>query len=243
MSREWDADSYERNSAPVAAMGTDVLARLELDGGETVVDAGCGTGKVTERLVARLPRGHVIAVDGSAEMVRIASERLPGVTVVHADLLELSLSEPVDAVFSTATFHWILDHDRLFARLHAALKPGGRLVAQCGGEGNIAIVRAAIERVAPDHPELAGWAGPWNFASPEDTEERLGRAGFAEARCWRQVIPIHPEDPNAYFRTLVLGAHLDRLPPERHDEFVEAVLAAMPSTSVDYVRLNIEATV
>src|SRR5918997_2223212 len=134
--RDWDAATYERLSAPIEAMGRDVLSRLELAGDETVLDAGCGTGRVTAALVERLPRGRVIAVDGSPAMVREARKRLPeSVEVREADLLELELPEPVDAIVSTATFHWILDHDRLFARLREALVPGGRLVAQCGGAG------------------------------------------------------------------------------------------------------------
>lgn len=242
MSREWDAPAYERNSAPIAAMGTDVLERLPLEGDETVLDAGTGTGRVTAKLAERLPEGHVIAVDGSAEMVKIARERLPDATVLHADLLELELPEPVDAVFSTATFHWILDHERLFARLRALLRAGGRLVAQCGGEGNIAAIRAAMARVESDFPEIAGWPGPWNFATPEESEKRLLAAGFSEARCWRQVIPVAPENPRDFFRTLVLGAHLDRIPAERHEFFVDAVLTELGEPAVDYVRLNIDAT-
>src|SRR5687768_902627 len=128
--RDWDAATYERLSAPIAAMGVDVLDRLELEGHETVLDAGCGTGKVTRVLHERLPRGHVIAVDAAPSMVEQARALLPAeVDVRQADLLSLALEEPVDAVLSTATFHWILDHERLFARLHAVLRPGSRLVA------------------------------------------------------------------------------------------------------------------
>jgi trans-aconitate 2-methyltransferase len=241
VSREWDAPAYERNSPPIPAMGTDVLDRLPLAGDETVVDAGCGTGRVTECLAQRLPNGRVIAVDGSLEMVKLAGRRLTGATVIHSDLLEFALDEQVDAVFSTAAFHWILDHDALFARLRDLLRPGGRLVAQCGGEGNIAAIREAIARVAPDHPEFEGWPGPWNFASPEQTEERLARAGFAEVRCWRTVVSVQPDDPREYFQTRIIGTHLDRLPAARHDTFTEAVLAELAAPRVDYVRLNIEA--
>src|SRR5919112_3663615 len=142
--RDWDAATYERLSAPIAAMGVDVLDRLELEGDETVLDAGCGTGKVTRELHRRLPRGHVIAVDAAPSMVEQARAALPeDVEVRQADLLELALERPVDAVLSTATFHWIGDHDRLFAVLHAALRPGGRLVAQCGAAGNVDEVKDA----------------------------------------------------------------------------------------------------
>src|SRR5439155_23661341 len=141
--RAWDGSSYDRISAPMESLGREVLARLELRGDELVVDAGCGSGRITEALLARLPRGRVIAVDGSASMIEAAARRLApavaegSVELRQLDLLELELEQRADALLSTATFHWIADHDRLFARLHSALRPGGRLVAQCGGEGNI----------------------------------------------------------------------------------------------------------
>ena len=160
----WNAASYQRVSAPLEAMGREVLDRLKLRGDERVLDAGCGTGRVTAALAERVPRGHVIAVDGSPAMVVEACERLgPGVEVFAADLLELELDEPVDAILSTATFHWIADHDRLFERLFAALA-GGRIVAQCGGGGQRRLRGGGDRRGR--RPALAGWPGPWNFRSP-----------------------------------------------------------------------------
>lgn len=244
--RDWNAASYQRVSAPLEAMGREVLDRLELRGDERVLDAGCGTGRVTAALVERLPRGRVVAVDGSPSMVAQARERLgPDVEVFVADLLELELDEPVDAILSTATFHWIADHDALFASLRRALRPGGRLVAQCGGAGNIASVHAAARQAAADppfRPHFEGWQGPWNFATPEDTERRLRAAGFGEARCWLADRPVRPDDPREYLRTINLGAHLDRLPDELRSPFVDAVLARLGERpTLDYVRLNIDA--
>ncbi|MBA3328711.1 MAG: methyltransferase domain-containing protein, partial [Solirubrobacterales bacterium] len=121
-------------------MAAEVLHRLDLRGDETVLDAGCGSGRVTRMLLDRLPRGRVIAVDASPDMVGRAREELgPGADVRRADLatLRLQTAESVDAVFSNAVFHWVDDHDALFASLAGALRPGGRLVAQCGGEGNV----------------------------------------------------------------------------------------------------------
>ena len=151
MSTEWDASAYERVSGPQLGWGRTVLDRIPLRGDEAALDAGCGTGRVTRLLAERLPEGRVIGVDGSQAMVAEARERLadlaPRVTVRQGDLLELELDEPVDLIVSTATFHWILDHDTLFRRLNAALRPGGRLVAQCGGAGNVAATLAVVEEV------------------------------------------------------------------------------------------------
>ena len=208
--RDWDAATYERISAPLAELGRDVLDRLVLRGDETVLDAGCGTGKVTRLLYDRLPAGRVLAVDAAPSMLEQARALLPAaVDVRQADLTALDLGEPVDAILSTATFHWIADHDRLFANLHAALKPGGRLVAQCGGAGNVAAVKqtgCALAAEPPFAEHVGGWDGDWNFATAEDTERRLRAAGFTDVWCWLTRVDIDPADPAAY-----LGLDLPRL--------------------------------
>ena len=245
--REWDGSSYDRISGTMERLGLEVLDRLELNGDETVLDAGCGSGRITEALVERLPRGRVIAVDESESMTRAARERLgPEVEVLTQDLLELDVGEPLDAILSTATFHWIADHDRLFRRLHATLRPGGRLVAQCGGEGNITILRgevAPIMRRDPYAEHFASFEPPWNYASAEATEERLRAAGFASARCWLTPAPRNPEEPREFLATIVLGPHVQQLPDELRESFMDDVMEQLGEpVTVDYVRLNIDAT-
>jgi trans-aconitate 2-methyltransferase len=246
---DWDARRYDRLAAPQEAWAREVLARLTLWGEETVLDAGCGSGRVTKLLLERLPRGRVIAVDGSASMVaearRALAEHAERVTVVHSDLLQLELEEPVDAVFSNATFHWISDHDALFARLRAALKSGAPLVAQCGGRGNVAEWVAAIDR-AVRRPEFAasfeGWPVPWNFAGPEETRSRLEGAGFTDVSCWLEEKQVEPEDPRDFVAVVGLAAHHERLPSGQREHFTDAVLEELPEPLVlRYVRLNIDA--
>jgi trans-aconitate 2-methyltransferase len=249
--RTWDGSSYDRISGPMEALGLAVLARLELAGDETVLDAGCGSGRVTQTLIERLPEGRVIAADASASMVAAARERLPGADVRQIDLLELDLAslglhEPLDAVLSTATFHWILDHDALFRRLRGALRTGGRLVAQCGGRGNIDVLRGHANDVLAREPYAAHFADfrqPWNYAGPEETTQRLLDAGFAEAECWLQPAPQEPEEPREFLSTIVLGPHYQHLPEELREPFIDDVLAELGDpVVVDYVRLNIDAT-
>lgn len=244
--RDWDAGTYDRVADPMTRWGTTVLERLPLRGDETVLDAGCGSGRVTEQLCERLPNGRVIALDGSPSMVEEARRRLTRfgeqVTFAVADLGAPGLpvaAGSLDAVLSTATFHWVPDHDRLFLNLAAALQPGGRLVAQCGGAGNIASVREVIAGMGET------WPGPWVFATPEEAADRLARAGFVDIETWLHDEPttIEPGAPfEEYLRTVILGSHIARLPPAEHAAFVHTVAARMPAPVIDYVRLNIRAT-
>lgn len=242
MGTPWDARTYDRTSQPQQAWAADVLERLgELEESATVLDVGCGTGRVTQALAALVPRGRVLAIDSSPEMVELACERLgERAEVWREDVLELSLQEPVDAVFSTAALHWVGDHERLWAVLARALRPGGMLEAQCGGEGNIAQVREAIEHaIGEGFPELVGFS-PWTFASPEETDRRLREAGFASIRCWLQPRPTYPGDLAAFVRTSILAAHLERLAPERREPFAAAVIDRV-ELPLRYVRLNVSA--
>jgi trans-aconitate 2-methyltransferase len=244
--RTWDAGSYDRVGGPMTAMALAVLDRLALRGDEVVLDAGCGTGRVTEHLLARVPGGRVIAVDADPDMVAKARAVLGDrAEVVLADLTELELVVPVDAVLSTATFHWVLDHERLFRRLFALLRPGGRLVAQCGGAGNLRELLGATDAVAARErwrPFFEGWSRPMRYAGPEETAHLLRVAGFADVRCWLQPHPVTPDEPLEYLASIPLGAHLDRLPEDRRRPFVDEVAALLPEPiTADYVRLNIDA--
>ena len=244
--RDWDAETYDRVSDPQFEWGMEVLGRLELAGDEFVLDAGCGTGRVTAELLKRLPDGRVLAVDGSPSMLEKARAALgDGVAYLETDLSELEVDERVDVVFSTATFHWIPDHSVLFDRIREALVPGGRLHAQCGGAGNVASHAQAIATVA-SRPEFAPhyerMPVMWNFATAEDTAARLEAAGYTEVECWLEPKPLEPENPREFTRTVTLGPHLATLPERLRDPFVDAVLAESPERlKLDYVRLNMQA--
>lgn len=241
--REWDATTYDRVADPQTRWGRIVLARLPLVGTERVLDAGCGSGRVTELLAARLPQGRVVALDASAAMIEAARARLAPfvgkIEYVVADLgRPLPIAEPVEAILSTATFHWVPDHDALFANLASVLRPGGRLVAQCGGVGNIASVRRVLATIGD------GWPGAAHYETPLDTVRRLDAAGFVNIECWLTDEPtrFEPGEPfEAFLRTVILGGHLERLAADERDGFVKAVADALPEPLIDYVRLNIVA--
>jgi trans-aconitate 2-methyltransferase len=213
---------------------------MDLAGNELVLDAGCGTGQVTSMLLDRLPRGRIVALDGSASMVAAALARLgrERVSYVVADLLEsLPVRPSLDAILSTATFHWISDHDRLFRNLAEVLRPGGRLEAQFGGSGNV----ASIVAILADLGVRADWGKV--FPTAEETASRLEAAGFDDVRCWLHPEPatIPAEDLERYLRTVCLGGVLERMDERERSSFVREVAARMPRPVLDYVRLDVSA--
>ena len=241
--RDWDATTYDRVSDPMTRWGAGVLDRLVLRGDERVLDAGCGSGRVTELLAERLPGGSVVALDASPAMVEQARARLTRfgerVSFVVADLgRPLPIDGEVDAILSTATFHWVPDHDALFFNLAAVIRAGGQLVAQCGGYGNIANVQRVLAGIGD------GWLGDVHFETPEVTTRRLEASGFVDVECWLTDEPtfLEPGLPfEAFLRTVILGSHIARLPESERDAFVREVAAQLPEARIDYVRLNIVA--
>jgi trans-aconitate 2-methyltransferase len=252
---EWDATTYQRVSDPQVAWGRDVIGGVHLRGDETLLDAGCGTGRVTRLWAEAVPRGRVIAVDASHDMVREARAALadlaPRVEVRRMDLLELDVGEPVDVIVSTAVFHWVLDHEALFARLFSALAPGGRVIVQCGGAGNIARTLAATDAVAAREPyraHLAGAPHEWEFADARTTARRLTGAGFTGVETWLHEEPADVgtvEDGARFLATVVLRLHLMRLPEHLRMPFATAVAERLLDDTghviVDYVRLEMRA--
>lgn len=253
---DWDARNYDRLASPQEEWARRLLERLPLEGTETVLDAGCGSGRATRLLLENLPNGHVIGVDGSPSMIEVAAETFRGdgrVVLITSDLLELTPEllereagrDAVDSVFSNATFHWIEDHGRLFERLHSVLRSGARLVAQCGGRGNVENWRRAIEAASAREPfaEYVKGFAPWNFYGPEETEARLRAAGFDQVRCWLEEMPVVvPDDPRDFVAVMGLAAHQDRLPEDLREPFVAAALDSFEEPfELRYVRLNIDA--
>jgi trans-aconitate 2-methyltransferase len=241
-SRDWDAAAYDRIADPQHRWGLEVLERLRLRGDERVLDAGCGSGRVTEALAERLPDGHVIALDASSAMLAEASRRLARfgdrVELVHADLLEPLPIDPVDAILSTATFHWVPDHDALFANLADALRPGGQLVAQCGGAGNVARVEALIAELFPDVK------GTHRFETPEATAERLARSGFEGIRTWSSEEPtrFEPGEPfETFLATVCLRRPLASVASDERARLMREFAERLGEPVLDYVRLNIVA--
>lgn len=256
-SREWDSSAYHRISAPQFSWGKKVLDRIDLRGDEHVLDAGCGTGKLTAELLEMLPRGRALGLDLSQNMLRSARESVPPalaprISFVAADLLHLPFEGAFDGIFSTATFHWVTDHDALFHGLHRALRPGGWLLAQCGGAGNIDrfLTRAAtVSQKSPYDQFVGAYRHSWTYADPATTARRLKAAGFLEIETGLELAPTRFENETQFVEfasKVILHRLLEHFPEEEMRRgFMQevAALAAQddPPYELDYVRLNLRA--
>jgi len=256
-SREWNSEVYQRVSRPQFGWGKKVLDRVRLRGGETVLDAGCGTGRLTGELLARLPKGRVLAVDLSANMLQTARKELEPrfggkIWFAVADLQHLPLKQAVDGIFSTAAFHWIRDHELLFSSLCGALRPGGWLEAQCGGGPNLAgLLRRAEALMSSPRlkPFFAHWRSPWEYASPETTASRLRQAGFTDISTGLESAPVTlngAEQYREYLANVIFHRHLERITdPEGQRWFLDELTRQSgdddPPFVLDYWRLNLSA--
>jgi trans-aconitate 2-methyltransferase len=256
-SREWNAALYHQISAPQVNWGKKVLARISLRGDETVLDAGCGTGRLTRDLLEALPRGHVVGLDLSKNMLDAARAYLTPdfsdrVEFVCCDLLDMPFEQRFDGIFSSASFHWVLDHDRLFCSLHRALRPGAWLCAQCGGDKNLDRLLVRVHKliaVQPYAQHFAGYPFPWEFSDAETAASRLRRARFEEIETSLEEAPT--KFPNAkefqqFVETAILRNHLDRIPGRAlRDQFLAELTRQAacdnPAFLLDYWRLNLQA--
>ena len=253
-SREWNSAAYHRLSAPQVSWGKKVLSRLRLRGDEVVLDAGCGTGRLTAELLEALPRGHVVGVDLSENMLKSARQHLmrfgARASLLACDLLYLPFERVFDGIVSTAAFHWVLDHNQLFLSLRRALVPGGWLEAQCGGGPNLAALRNRANALAATGnfaPFFADFREPWLYQDAEEAAETLRHAGFVDVDTSIEPAPTYldsAEQYNEFVRNIIMRRHLENIPAQAdRDEFMAALTqqAAVddPPFLLDYWRLNL----
>ena len=237
--REWDATTYDTLPLPHVAWGQRVLDRMRLSGDERVLDAGCGTGRDGAALLDRWPGVELVGVDGSAKMIEEARAKLGDDVELHvADLTKPLPIAPVDAVMSVAAFHWIDDHDLLFGNLAAAMRSGARLTSDCGGQGQLAFLGAALEAVTGEGKYGVSYRGI------DETRASLEGAGFDVEDVRLRSDPLRLEDPevlDTYLAVVCLGTYLVDMPMDEQRDFVRRVRLAMTEPVIDYVRLEIDA--
>lgn len=256
----WNADDYRQNSAAQQQWAQELIAKLNLIGNETVLDVGCGDGKVTAEIASHLSRGQVIGVDNSDAMIALANREypessFPNLRFQQMDARELSFDGQFDVVFSNAVLHWIHDHSPVLSGMFQSLKPGGKILLQMGAQHGIRAFMDALDQVLT----LPQWSGyftgfpcPYGFKSIADYQTLLPAIGFEIKRLElieKHVVHRNNEALKGWVRTTWIP-YTERVPENQRADFIDAIadqyLESNPADEVGrvhvlMVRLEVEA--
>ena len=231
MPPRWDATDYANHSQGQFNWAMSVIQRLGLEGGERVLDVGCGDGKVTAEIAARVPGGSVLGIDKSVEMIALAVSNTAdrsNLSFRAVDAQTLDLDEDFDLVFSNAALHWVADLEAVFSGLARALGPGGRVFLSMGGRGTAALVFEALGRLRQIEP-WADWLvssdPPYRFRGPDEVEPILRRTGFVPVRVELIRKPLRLADRGAltgWLRTTWMWA-TEPMPERVRSEFLDVL--------------------
>lgn len=256
---EWDAEDYSRSSAAQQVWARELIGKLHLNGDESVLDIGCGDGKVTAEIAALVPRGTVLGIDSSPEMVDFANRNFgdsrANVGFLLKDARDLDYVEEFEVVFSNATLHWVIDHRPVLRGIARALKPGGRILLQMGGFGNAADILSLMDALPDDtkwkryFPESVQAYG---FYGPGEYREWLLEAGLTARRVellTKDMAQRGAEGLASWVRTTWLP-YTQRVPEDLREEFISDIVErhirshppdANGLVHVQMVRLEVEA--
>jgi trans-aconitate 2-methyltransferase len=241
----WRGAQYDRVADPQHRWGLSVLDRLPENGVTRILDAGCGSGRVTEQVCEQFRKAEVVAIDSSASMLDAARERLVGqssrVTLAQVDLEDSTALRALgtfNAVISTGTLHWVLDHGRLFSDLRQMMSNGGVFASQSGGEGSVEAVRTILVDLGIE------WQSMNNYANADETCEHLVAAGFSGVECWmadESVVFDNHDSLRAYLLDGVIAPYVSSLAEPARKEVAAEVANRLPVAELRFVRLNIRA--
>lgn len=257
---QWNAQDYAQSSSAQAAWAQDLIVKLNLSGNETVLDVGCGDGKVTAEIARRLPDGFVLGIDSSSEMVQFANAEnlesaIANLQFACMDARKIDSSRTFDVVFSNAVLHWVDDHPAFLRGASQVLRSRGKLVTSCGGKGNAADVVSVFEALIQQptwNPYFTNFQFPYFFYSADEYFDWLAESGLQSVRV--DLVPkdmIHSgrEGLAGWIRTTWMP-YVHRVPEARREDLIEEFLKEylnqhpldrQGNSHVKMVRLEVEA--
>ena len=241
---DWNAQDYEKHSLAQQKWARELMVKLNLEGGEDILDLGCGDGKVTAEIAECVPSGSVLGVDNSSSMVELAREKYPAthhpnVSFMLMDAANLSFKEEFDIVFSYAALHWVKDHKPVIQGLYQSLRPGGRILLQMGGKGNADGILAALEELQNSQvwkQYFSDFEFPYGFHGTEQYSDWLRKSGFDIKR-----VELIPRDMEQDGESGLAGWIRTTWLPFTHcipDEQREGFIAELARKYIDQVPLD-----
>jgi trans-aconitate methyltransferase len=257
----WKAEECTETLTSQFDCAKKLIAKLKLKGTESVIDIGCGDGKITALLASYLPHGKVVGVDSSEEMIALARKSFPhchhpNLTFLRMDARELTFRQQFDIAFSSAVLHWIIDHQTVLAGVSECLDKNGKLLFQMAGKGNAQDILAVVQELISEEdsaPYFKNFTFPYGFYGPEEYNDWLREAGLKPERIELspKIMKLHGKDGLANWIRTVWRPFTERVPPSLRDTFIneiaERYLAAYPADStgtvhVKMIRLEVQAT-
>jgi len=241
---QWNPKEYNKHTAFVSQLALSVVALLNPQEDERILDGGCGDGTLAVEIEKY--GAKVVGIDMSAEMIEACKAK--GIEAYVASVTSLSYANEFDAVFSNATLHWVKDAKGAVENIAKSLKNGGRFVAEFGGVGNMHQVVVAMQQVFDNHPEFGAFENPWYFPSPEEYRALLESAGF-EVRYIALIPRPTPMDDIVHWLDIFANGITEHLSKEQFEVFksecrdilVETIYSTEEGWILDYVRLRVEA--
>ena len=256
----WNAADYAKHSSVQQTWARELITKLKLKGHESVLDIGCGDGKVSAEIAGHLPNGSVLGVDNSDDMIALArthfpTEKHPNLSFKLADARHLPFETAFDVVFSNAALHWIIDHNPVIASIDKSLKPGGRILLQMGGKGNAEAILATLETLFLKdawQPYFSEFEFPYGFYDPQEYHSLLNKSALEPVRV--ELIPKimsydDKEGLAGWIRTTWLP-YTQRVPDDKRDAFIQHIVDQYVEGNppdhngkihVNMVRLEVEA--
>lgn len=256
---KWNAKDYADNSTAQLSWANELISKLDLQGNESLLDIGCGDGKITAAIAQKLLDGRVVGIDRSESMVEhaVSQFRLPNLSFHVMDATKISLAGGFDIAFSNAVLHWVHDHKVVLVTLKNHLTNNGKILFQMGGYGNARDIQASIDDLIVSElwkEYFAGFVIPYRFCTIENYEQWLGEAGYKSERIEliaKDMVHDNPDGLKGWLRTTWFP-YTDRLPGSKKEGFLDSIveryLTGSPvdsegKTHVKMVRLEVEATV
>ncbi|AEH43993.1 Trans-aconitate 2-methyltransferase [Thermodesulfatator indicus DSM 15286] len=262
MSYKWNPEEYRISSSNQKRWGQELLSKIDFKGDEKVLDIGCGDGEITALIAQRVPKGFVVGIDSSKDMINMAkknflSKEYPNLSFLVKDVREITFEKEFDIVFSNACLHWVIDHLSVLKRIKTSLKPSGKIFFQMGGKGNAEEIIKVLENIIRQ-PKWSkffkNFSFPYGFYSPKEYSKWLKIAGFKPKRIELLTKDMIHQDEKTFASWLLSTwlPYLQRIPENNREEFISEVikryLEKHPQDKngcihVQMVRLEVEAEI
>jgi trans-aconitate 2-methyltransferase len=250
---EFEANFYDSKSVVQYQLGLKLIDQLQIQDSETVLDIGCGTGRLTLELAKRTPNGSVLGLDSNFDMIKKALENLEknklqitNTTFIEGNILQYETPLRFNAIFSNSALHWVQETQKLYQKIYTLLAPGGRLAAQMPAKGSLnKFIEIFLEPIQTLHLNayFKNWDYPIKFIPTRTLQRILSSIGYVDIKIWEenQEIQFHsPQEVLDFLKTASIVPILSQLPPEKKEPYLTCLLDIIKQQTEELLSVNMK---